>query len=168
MFRSTALIRLFCNGHYLYLCSRQQFEKYQQRSADSFDSYTALVKCWLSVMIKSILTGLNLEGRCKVMTSIHHLYLSSKVKGVFVIMACLQSRWMKHTITIKSLTRFNGWGKLPPFRRRHFPMHFLEWNLWISIKISLKFVPQGSNWQYSSIGSNNGLAPTRRQAIIWT
>ena len=28
----------------------------------------------------------------------------------------------------------------------------------------LKFI----NQQYSSIGSNNGLAPTRRQAIIWT
>ena len=27
---------------------------------------------------------------------------------------------------------------------------------------------QGSNWQYSSIGSDDGLAPTRRQAIIWT
>ena len=23
-------------------------------------------------------------------------------------------------------------------------------------------------WQYSSIGSDNGLAPTRRQAFIWT
>ena len=27
---------------------------------------------------------------------------------------------------------------------------------------------QGSNYQYSSIGSDNGLAPSRRQAIIWT
>ena len=27
---------------------------------------------------------------------------------------------------------------------------------------------QGSNWQYASIGSDNGLAPNRRQAIIWT
>ena len=26
----------------------------------------------------------------------------------------------------------------------------------------------GSNWQYGRIGSDNGLAPTRRQAIIWT
>ena len=26
---------------------------------------------------------------------------------------------------------------------------------------------QGSNEQYSSIGSDNGLAPARRQAIIW-
>ena len=25
-----------------------------------------------------------------------------------------------------------------------------------------------SNWQYSSIVSDNGLAPTRRQAIIWS
>ena len=25
-----------------------------------------------------------------------------------------------------------------------------------------------SNWQYVSIGSGNGLAPNRRQAIIWT
>ena len=27
---------------------------------------------------------------------------------------------------------------------------------------------QGSNWQYASTGSDNGLAPYRRQAIIWT
>ena len=27
---------------------------------------------------------------------------------------------------------------------------------------------QGSNWQYSRIGSNNGLGPTSRQAIILT
>ena len=27
---------------------------------------------------------------------------------------------------------------------------------------------QGSNEEYPNIGSDNGLAPTRRQAIIWT
>ena len=27
---------------------------------------------------------------------------------------------------------------------------------------------QGLNQQYSSIGSGNGLVPTRRQAIVWT
>ena len=34
----------------------------------------------------------------------------------------------------------------------------------------LKFdvCPQGSNWQSSSIGLDNGFAPNRRQAIIWT
>ena len=49
---------------------------------------------------------------------------------------------MKHTITIKSLTRF-GRGKLKPFRKRYFRMHFLNGNLSISIKISLKVVPRG-------------------------
>ena len=39
---------------------------------------------------------------------------------------------------------------------------FLNENLWISIKISLKFVAKGP------INNNNGLVPIRRQAIIWT
>ena len=26
----------------------------------------------------------------------------------------------------------------------------------------------GSNWQYDSLGLDNGFVPTRRQAIIWT
>ena len=34
------------------------------------------------------------------------------------------------------------------------------------MKISLKFVPRVQ--QNSSIGSDNGSAPVRRQAIIWT
>ena len=29
-----------------------------------------------------------------------------------------------------------------PISRRHFQMHFLEWNVWILIKISLKFIPK--------------------------
>ena len=32
--------------------------------------------------------------------------------------------------------------KWPPFRRQHFQMHFLNENVWISLKISLKFVPK--------------------------
>ena len=53
---------------------------------------------------------------------------------------------------------------------RHFPdailkCIFLSENVQILITISPKFVPKG---QYSSIGSDNGLAPTRREAIIWT
>ena len=30
--------------------------------------------------------------------------------------------------------------KLPPFRRRHLRMHFLKWNVWILLNISLEFV----------------------------
>ena len=36
------------------------------------------------------------------------------------------------------------------------------------MKISLKFVPKGPMKWYSIIGSDNSLAPTRHQAIIWT
>ena len=56
----------------------------------------------------------------------------------------------------------------------HFPddifkCTFLNENVWISIKIPLKFVPiHGSIQQYSSIGLDSGLAPARRQAIIGT
>ena len=42
---------------------------------------------------------------------------------------------------------------------------FLNEILWISIKISLKFVPRGP---INNVGSDNGLAPARRQAIIWS
>ena len=37
-----------------------------------------------------------------------------------------------------------------------------------SIKISLKFVPKVPINNIPGICSDNGLAPTRRQAIIWT
>ena len=52
--------------------------------------------------------------------------------------------------------------KWPPFSKRHFEKDFL--NVWISVDIC----SNGSNWQYSSIGSDHGFVPTRRQAIIWT
>ena len=36
-------------------------------------------------------------------------------------------------------------------------------NVWIPIQIALRFAPKGPNHN-----QDNGLAPTRRQAIIWT
>ena len=42
------------------------------------------------------------------------------------------------------------------FSRRHFEMHILEWKC-------INFITV-----YSNNGSDNGLAPTRQQAIIWT
>ena len=58
---------------------------------------------------------------------------------------------------------------------------FLNENVWIPIEISLKFVPKGSinnnpaknicqssHKKMAIIGSDNGLSPGRRQAIIWT
>ena len=45
---------------------------------------------------------------------------------------------------------------------------FLIGNVYISIKVSLKFVHKGPIDNFSSIESGNGLVPTRQQAIIWT
>ena len=44
--------------------------------------------------------------------------------------------------------------------------HSHPWLSPLHIKISLKFVPYGFIKQYFCIGSDNSLAPTRRQAII--
>ena len=41
----------------------------------------------------------------------------------------------------------------------------LNENVWILVKISLKFVPKGPIDNNPGIGLDNGLAPNRRQAI---
>ena len=56
---------------------------------------------------------------------------------------------------------------------RHFTAAIFKWiffdeNVYISFKIALKFVPKGPNQPNSSTGPDNGLAPARWQAIIWT
>ena len=45
---------------------------------------------------------------------------------------------------------------------------FLNGNIKISIKKITEVCSQGSNQLFSSIGSDNGVAPGRRQTIIWT
>ena len=57
--------------------------------------------------------------------------------------------------------------------RRHFADDifkciFLNENASIAIEISLKFVPKGPINNIPVIGSDNCLASSRRQAIIWT
>ena len=45
---------------------------------------------------------------------------------------------------------------------------FLNENVWILIENFTGVCSEGSNWEYSIIGSDNGLALIRRQAIICT
>ena len=49
-----------------------------------------------------------------------------------------------------------------------FQMHFPEWKWMNSDWNFTELYSYGSNRWYSSIGLDNGLAPNRRQAIIWT
>ena len=58
--------------------------------------------------------------------------------------------------------------KWPTFPRRDFQMHFHEWKCVNFYYDFTEVCSWGSNKQYSSRGSDNGLAPTRWQAIIWT
>ena len=44
----------------------------------------------------------------------------------------------------------------------------IEWKLSNLNYNLIELCSLGSNWQYGSIGSGNGLAPNMRQAIIWT
>ena len=67
--------------------------------------------------------------------------------------------------------KFNSpppWTKRPAFRERHFRMYFLEWRYMNSDWYFTEVCCYGSNKQYPSIVSDNGLALTRLQAIIWT
>ena len=79
-------------------------------------------------------------------------------------------------IILSILFEIMGW-ELNPLRPRqygrHFPDDILKWiflneNVWISITISWTFVPRGPMNNFVIIGLDNGLAPTRWQAIIWT
>ena len=51
--------------------------------------------------------------------------------------------------------------KWPPFSRRYFEMDFLEWSCMHLDLFFIKICSQGSNDQYSSVGSENGLATSQ-------
>ena len=93
------------------------------------------------------------------------------------MLALYNSPWAFFTLTFYDAVRglhnqdpLTHWGreKWTPFRRRHFQMHFLEWKCINFYYNFTQVCSQWSNEQYSSTGSDNGFAPSRRQAIIWT
>ena len=54
------------------------------------------------------------------------------------------------------------------FCRRHIRKQFHEWKL-LNFKWNfIEICSLGSNWQQTTIGTENGLSPNRRQAIIWS
>ena len=60
--------------------------------------------------------------------------------------------------------------KWPPFRGRHFQIHFLEWKGSIFYSNFIGVCSHCSRIKNKSafFSSDNGLAPIRRQAIMWT
>ena len=49
---------------------------------------------------------------------------------------------VEYSVGVLSIKTHWGRGKWSPFSRRHFEMNFLEWNVWIWMQMSLKFVPR--------------------------
>ena len=68
----------------------------------------------------------------------------------------LLQAFMKSSLASLLLTHW-GRDKWRPFRRRHFQCIFLNGNVWIPIKISLKFVPKGPIYNI----------PTMVQIMAW-
>ena len=60
------------------------------------------------------------------------------------------------------------WTKWLPFHRHPFQMQFRQWKFFHFDSNVTEVCSWGSNWQKVSIGSGNGLAPNRWQAITWT
>ena len=74
---------------------------------------------------------------------------------------------IKAAFCIPVLTHW-GQDKMAAVSQATFQMHFLEWKCWNFDYDFNEVCSYGSNKQYSSNGSDNGLAPARRQGIIWT
>ena len=96
--------------------------------------------------------------------------------GVLTHICVTRPQWINRVAIALSQC---GRSKLPPFCSRHFHITFVHevvlflfifhWNLlpWAHLYFT-EICSHGTNWQYGSFGSDNGLAPIRRQAIIWT
>ena len=95
--------------------------------------------------------------------------ITLKVKHIWQsYLSTWSNSWSLRHVLDNEDTEFNS--SRPRQDGRHFPDDifkciFFNENVKISIKISLKFVPKGP---INNIPSDNGLAPARRQAIIWT
>ena len=65
----------------------------------------------------------------------------SRWLSVYCVQSWLLVMWRRKEHLISHIEAETRWSS---FRRRHFQVHFVEWNAWISITISLKFVPKGA------------------------
>ena len=59
-------------------------------------------------------------------------------------------------------------GRMAAISRRSFQMHFLRIKMFVFYQNFTEVCSRGSDWQYPSIGFDNGLASNRRHNIIWT
>ena len=74
----------------------------------------------------------------------------------------------RHLLMIQSSSQAYFGDKMATILQTTFRSAFPWWKLLNFEKCFIKICSLKSNWQYGSIGSDNGQAPSRWQAIIWT
>ena len=81
-------------------------------------------------------------------------WLVIKGKFIFEFVICFvadgRKVWINAETAFDMLTHRDR-DKWPPFSRRHCQMHFLEWNVKLSITISLELVPKGKMTHISAL-----------------
>ena len=97
-------------------------------------------------------------SHCSTISTICIKYIS---KALYVIEWCrIIDPILNHPENIETETKW------PTFSRRQVQSHFLEWKCINFHYYFTEFCSKGSNQQYSNMGSDDGLAPARWQAII--
>ena len=117
---------------------------------------TIFIKRWFQNVYKIVIFS---QLQC---TKLAHIYNT--------LTSWMTPIWLHHgqAMDCQLWLLISSWPKWPPFRRRLFQSHFDEWNFFYFNSNFTEVCSQGSNWQQGSIGSDNGLAPDRWQAITWT
>ena len=80
----------------------------------------------------------------------------------------VNKRWRGCATVVSVISNHIHQTKWPPFCRRYYEMHFHDRKVLYFDSNFTEFCSQGSDWQYASNGSGNGLAPNRQQATTWT
>ena len=95
-----------------------------------------------------------------------NLFEGAKYQALSGWSICWSWRVWICTVKIGQLTHW-GWDKMIAISQTFLSV-LLEWKVW-NFKWNFNEICYlGPNWQYGNIGSDNCLAPNRRQAIIWT
>ena len=108
---------------------------------EKYDNNKAVILCSLfqhNVLLKFIFCYMHISiipsFQCKITPVLWAKYTSLPFGIVFLTL-----------FEIRGIFSLTHWGrdKMAAISRQHFQIDFLEWILWISIKMSLKFVPRG-------------------------
>ena len=95
---------------------------------------------------------------------LYPIYFGPSFFLVFLNTLVLEICW--NWVRIGEMLTHWGWDKMAAILQKSFSNSFSHLKIVFNFKFQI--CSQGSSELLAIIGSNNGLSPTRRQAIIWT